>query len=50
MNLNQIKFKVNESFENNEKTATNFQPIKDDDVVTKVYPDIKKNQSKWTYV
>ena len=41
INLNQIKFKVNDTYGNYEKIKTNFKPFNDEDVINKAYLDTK---------
>ena len=41
INLNQVKLKANETFQQNEKVTTNFESSNDQDVVSKNYPHTK---------
>ena len=40
-NFNQLKLKVNDSYKKDERLTTNFEPSKDEDVITKSYLDPK---------
>ena len=39
--LNQLKLQVHDTYEKDEKIRTNFEPVNDEDVVTKAYLDEK---------
>ena len=46
INLNQIKLKVNYTFDKDEKTATNVEHVKDEDVVMKTFLDVTITEAK----
>ena len=41
MNINQIKLHVHDTYKNDSKTTTNFEPVRNDDVINKAYLDTK---------
>ena len=41
INLNQLKLKVNETYEKDEKITTFFEPHNNDDVINKTFLDVK---------
>ena len=46
INLNQIKLKVNDAYEKDEKITTNFDPSKDEDAITKRFFDGKTSKKE----
>ena len=44
MDLNQIKNKINDSFEKDEKITTKFEAVSDEDVINNAYPDTKLSE------
>ena len=46
INLNQIKLKVNYTYDKDEKTATNVEHVKDEDVVMKTFLDVTITEAK----
>ena len=51
-NLNQLKLKVNDTYEMIEKIPTNFEPSHDEDVVNKTYLDtnLSKIENQISYI
>ena len=41
MNLKQLKLKVNDAYEKDEKLTTEYKPSNDEDVIKKTYLDTK---------
>ena len=41
MNINQIKLKLHDTYKKDEKLTTDFEPIKNEDVINKTYLDEK---------
>ena len=48
LNINQLKLEVHDTFQKEEKRTTNFEPVDDEDVINKIYPD-KQLFKKWTH-
>ena len=46
INLYQMKLKVKETLQKDEKTNTKFEPVRDENVVTKSFPDIRLTEAK----
>ena len=44
INFNQLKLKVIEAYEKDEKITTDFEPIDDSDVMNKLYPEEKSSE------
>ena len=51
LNFNQLKLEVNDTYEKDEKLTTFFEPVDNEDVINKAYPDekIKKTWSFFLY-
>ena len=41
MKIKELKFEAQGTFKKNENITTNFQPLDDEDVINKAYPDEK---------
>ena len=44
LNINQLKFQVQDTYEKDEKITTTFEPIDNEDIINKAYPDKKLNR------
>ena len=49
LNINQLNFKVHDSYENYEKITTDFEPTDDSDVINKGYLEKKFLKKKVSY-